>query len=64
MSTKTSGVVLIVIGVIILLFFLLADVLGIGSDRATIGWIQLLGAGIGFVAAIVGIVLATRKEKS
>ena len=63
MSNKTSGVVLIVIGVIVLLVFLLADVLGLGSDRTTIGWIQLLGAAVGLVVAVVGIVLATRKEK-
>jgi len=63
MSNKTSGVVLIVIGVIVLLVFLLADVLGLGADRTTIGWIQLLGAAIGLVVAVVGIFLATRKEK-
>ena len=61
MSKKTSGVVLIVVGVIVLLVFLLADFLGIGSDPTTVGWIQLLGAAIGLVVAIVGIVLATRK---
>jgi len=63
MSTKTSGVVLIVIGVIALLVFLLADFLGLGSDPTTIGWIQLLGAAIGLVVAVVGIVLSTRKAK-
>ncbi len=63
MSNKSSGIVLIVVGVIVLLVFLLADVLGLGSDPTTIGWIQLLGAAIGLVLAIVGIVLATKKEK-
>ncbi len=64
MSTKTTGIVLIVIGVIILLVFLLADALGLGADPTTVGWIQWLGAAIGLIVAIVGIVLATRKEKS
>jgi steroid 5-alpha reductase family enzyme len=64
MSTKTIGVILIVVGVIVLLVFLLADALGIGSDPTTIGWIQILGSAIGLVVAVVGIVLTTRKEKS
>ena len=61
MSTKTIGYALIVIGVIVLIIFLLADMLGIGSDPTTVGWIQLLGAAIGLVVAVVGFVLARKK---
>jgi len=64
MSTKSIGYILIVIGVIILVLFLLADMLGMGSDPSVIGWIQLLGAAVGLIVAIVGVVLALRKEKS
>lgn len=49
------------VGVIILAGSLLADVLGVGSDPSMIGWRQLLGAAIGAVVAVVGIVLAIRK---
>jgi len=61
MSTKSFGVLLIVVGVIILAVSLLADVLGFGSDLSAIGWRQQLGAAVGLVVAVVGIFLAARK---
>jgi asparagine N-glycosylation enzyme membrane subunit Stt3 len=64
MSTKAIGIALIVIGVLALAVSLLADYIGLGSGVAIIGWKQLLGAGLGLVVAIVGIVLALRKKKS
>ncbi len=54
MSKKTIGIVLIVLGVILALFFLAADALGIGGSPG-IGWKQLLGAAIGIIIVIVGI---------
>jgi len=64
MSTKTIGIALIVIGVLVLAVSLLADYLGLGSGPAGIGWKQLIGAGVGLVVAVVGVVLALRKKKS
>ena len=64
MSTKTIGLALIIIGVLVLAVSLLADYIGLGSGPAGIGWKQLLGAGIGLVAAIVGVVLSLRQKKS
>ena len=64
MSTKTIGIALIAIGVLVLAVSLLADYIGLGSVPAGIGWKQLLGAGIGLVVAVVGVVLTLRKKKS
>jgi hypothetical protein len=64
MSTKTIGLALIIIGVLVLAVSLLADYIGLGSVPAGIGLKQFLGAGIGLVAAIVGVVLSLRQKKS
>jgi hypothetical protein len=54
MSKRTTGIGLIVFGVILLIVSLAADALGIGG-AAGMGWKQLTGAGIGVIAAIVGV---------
>ena len=64
MSTKTIGIALIIIGVLVLAVSLLADYIGLGSGPAGIGWMQLIGVGVGLVVAVVGIVLALRQKKS
>jgi hypothetical protein len=58
MSKRTIGIVLIVLGVILAVVALAADVLSIGGSPG-IGWKQLLGAAIGVIVAIVGIWLAS-----
>jgi len=60
MSKRTIGLVVIVIGVVIAVVALLLDVIGIGN-KAGIGWMQLLGAGIGVVVALIGVWLALSK---
>ncbi len=40
MSTKTIGLALLIIGILVLAVSLLADYLGLGSGPATIGWKQ------------------------
>ena len=62
MSTKSIGFALIVLGVIVLVVSLLADVIGVGQYPSVIGWRQYLGAAIGFIIAVVGAVLAMRKD--
>ncbi len=60
MSTKTSGIALIVVGVIVLALSLAADALGIGGSSG-IGWKQLVGGGIGLLIALAGVWLTARK---
>ena len=64
MSTKTIGIAFVVIGILVLEISLLADYIGLGSGPVEIGWKQLIGAGVGLVVAVVGVVLALRKKKS
>jgi|GEM_PF-3315196 len=64
MSTKTIGIIVIVIGVLGLLVSLLADYIGLGVAPAKIGPRQLGAAGISLVVIIMGIVLSLRKKKS
>ena len=46
MNKKTIGIILVIIGALGQIFSLSADFLGIGADPATVGWKQLLGAGL------------------
>jgi len=63
MSTKTIGIALIAIGVLVLAVSLLADYIGLGSGPVLALSDKLLGAGIGLVVAVVGVVLTLRKKK-
>lgn len=60
MSTKSSGLTLIVIGVVVFLVFLLADYIGLGRDTNRFGWLQWSGIITGFVVAAVGFYLRSR----
>jgi uncharacterized membrane protein YgaE (UPF0421/DUF939 family) len=60
MSKKTLGILLIVLGVILGVVSLAADVIGIGNEFS-IGWKQLLGTAIGIIVALVGFWLALSK---
>ena len=54
-AQKIVGIVLIVLGVLALALFLLADVIGLG--RPGFGIRQIIGTIAGAAAAIVGVVL-------
>lgn len=56
MQKKRLSFILIVVGIIILLVSLLADVLGIGGYPG-IGYKQILGAIAGAVISIIGFIL-------
>ena len=56
MGKKGLSLLLIVVGIIILLVSLLADVLGIGGYPG-IGYKQILGAIVGAVISIIGFIL-------
>ena len=56
MQKKRLSLILIVIGIIILLVSLLADVLGIGGYPG-MGYKQIIGAIVGAVISIIGFIL-------
>ena len=56
MSRKGLSLILIVIGIIILLVSLLADMIGIGGYPG-IGYKQIIGAIVGAVISIIGFIL-------
>jgi hypothetical protein len=69
MSRKNIGYGLVIIGILVFAVSLSADLLGIGSGSNQsgwnqIGWRQWLGAGIGFIIAVVGVFLSLQRKKS
>ncbi len=62
MSKKNIGYGLIILGILVIIVALAADVLGLGSGSNAIGWIQWLGAGIGLVIAVVGAYLSLLRK--
>jgi len=60
MNKKTSGIILLVAGIVVLVVSLAADLIGLGS-YAGFGYGQISGAVVGVIAAIVGYILAYRK---
>ena len=56
MQQKRLSLILIVVGIIILLVSLLADVIGIGGYPG-IGYKQIIGAIVGAVISIIGFIL-------
>ena len=56
---KTTGIVLLVVGIVVLLLSLLAYPIGIGGP--TFGPYQIAGTIVGAVLAVIGLVLTLRK---
>jgi len=54
MSDRTLGILLLVVGVLLFLFALAADALGVGA-AAGLGWKQILLAVAGVALAAVGM---------
>jgi hypothetical protein len=63
MNARTIGLIVAVVGVIVGLAFLFADVLGISIDPDTFGAIQIIGTVVGVVLAIAGGVFYFRTGK-
>ncbi len=59
MNKKTLGIIAVVIGVVVLLVSLGANLLGIGAPG--FGFKQVIGAVAGAVVAIVGVILVTQR---
>jgi hypothetical protein len=55
MKNKTIGIIVIIVGILVATVSLLADILGVGGNLNTIGWKQLLGAGVGIIVVIIGV---------
>jgi hypothetical protein len=58
-SKKIAGIVLLVVGVVVLVLALAADMIGIGGS-AGFGPYQIAGAVVGAIAAVAGLVLTLR----
>jgi tetrahydromethanopterin S-methyltransferase subunit F len=61
MSTRTLGIAMIFIGILLMLVSLLADVIGVGWHPEVFGWKQILGTAAGVVLSLVGVYLLRRK---
>jgi hypothetical protein len=59
-NKKTIGIVLVAVGELALIGFLAVDTLGIGKAPG-IGLFQVIGAVVGVIIAVVGLVLYSRK---
>ena len=57
---KTAGIVLLVVGIVVLLLSLLADLIGIGGGGA-FGYRQIAGTVVGAVVTVVGLVLTLKR---
>ncbi len=57
---KTIGIVLLVVGIVVLLLSLVADPIGIGV-RPGFGSYQIVGAIVGAIVTVVGLVLTLKK---
>jgi len=60
MGGKTAGIVLLVVGIVILVLSLAADSIGIGGS-AGFGPYQIVGAVVGAIVTIVGLILTLKK---
>ena len=59
-NKKTIGIVVLVVGIIVLLLSLVADLIGIGRTPI-FGSNQIIGTIVGIIVVVVGLVLAFRK---
>ncbi len=57
---KTVGVILLVLGIIVLILSLSADLIGAGAAPG-FGYRQIIGAVVGIIAAIVGLFMMRKK---
>ena len=60
MSRRTLGLAGVVLGIAVLAVSLLADRIGIGAMPGVLGWKQMVGAGVGLVLLVVGVLVARR----
>ena len=59
-DNKKIGIMLLVVGVVILVLSLVADIIGLGGVPG-FGYKQILGTIVGAIVTIAGLVLTTKK---
>lgn len=64
MPAKTAGLVLAIAGVLVALFFLLADVIGVSGSPGRFGIQQIIGTAVGAVIFIVGMIVYMRQGRA
>jgi hypothetical protein len=64
MSSKTIGLIVAIVGLLAVLLFALADVIGVGSQPGVFGTRQLIGVIVGAVVLIVGVVIFLTSKPS
>ena len=64
MSSKTVGIIVAVVGLVVVLAFVLADVIGIGQHPDIFGTRQLIGTVVGIVIVVVGAIMYLRASRS
>lgn len=57
MSEKTVGLVLIVLGAIVGVLSLVADMVGVGTDPSTFGPLQFVGVIVGLLIVLFGVIV-------
>jgi hypothetical protein len=60
-AKKSIGTLLLVVGIIALILFAIADIIGIGQNPS-FGRAQIVGVIIGAVVAVVGLFLLRKKQ--
>lgn len=60
MNKKTIGIVLLVVGLAVLVLSLAADLIGIGRNPM-FGYNQIIGAVVGAIVGVVGLILRLKK---
>lgn len=64
MSRKTLGLILLIVGVIVALLSVLADMVGVGMLPGTFGLGQIIGTIVGVAAFVVGLVLLLTGDRT
>jgi hypothetical protein len=60
---KILGIICLIVGIIILVLSLIADSVGVGGSPG-FGWKQIVGAIVGVIIGIVGLILTFKKQPS
>jgi hypothetical protein len=58
---KIASTVLLVAGIVILVLSLAADLVGVGGSNVVFGPYQIVGAVVGAIVTVVGLILRLRK---
>ncbi len=64
MSAKSLSLLVILVGLVIALIFIFADVIGLGQNPSQFGPRQTIGTVVGVVVLIVGLYMYMRQRQS